>query len=125
MEAGCTFDFADGDRATSCYLTVQARPGRLSIAAGFQKNADEAWRITLGTHHDGIMICAVYNRREDAVAKVAEASKLARENGHPLLLRCASGEVVLEPMVSRWKMTILKWLKDMDKRVWKAFWQGA
>jgi ATP-dependent Clp protease adapter protein ClpS len=91
----------------------------------FQKDADEARRIMLGTHHDGITICAVYNPREDAVAKVAEASNLAREHGHPLQLRYASGEVVLQPMISREKMTVLKWLKGMDKQVWKAFWQGA
>jgi ATP-dependent Clp protease adapter protein ClpS len=91
----------------------------------FQKDADEARRIVLGTHHDGITICAVYNQREDAVAKVAEASSLAREHGHPVLLRYAAGDVVLEPMVSRGNMTILRWLKGIDKQVWKAFWQGA
>jgi ATP-dependent Clp protease adapter protein ClpS len=47
----------------------------------FQQDADEARRITLGTHYDGITICAVYNRREDVVAKVAEASSLARQHG--------------------------------------------
>lgn len=91
----------------------------------FQKDADEARRITLGTHHDGITICAIYNRRDDAVAKVAEASSLAREHGHPLQLRYAAADVVLEPMVSRRKMTILRWLKSLDKQVWRAFWQGA
>ena len=90
----------------------------------FQKDADEARRIMLGAHRDGIAICAVYSRREDAVSKVAEASSLAREHGHPLMLRYCCGDAV-EPVLSRTKMAVFNWLKRMDKVVWKAFWQGA
>jgi ATP-dependent Clp protease adaptor protein ClpS len=90
----------------------------------FQKDADEARRIMLGAHRDGIAICAVYSRREDAVSKVAEASSLAREHGHPLMLRYCWGDAVA-PVLSRAKMAVFNWLKRMDKVVWKAFWQGV
>jgi ATP-dependent Clp protease adapter protein ClpS len=90
----------------------------------FQKEADEAQRITLDTHRQGVAICAGYDRREDAVAKVLEASSLAREHGHPLQLRYACGDAPLGPTPSRTKAAVFSWLKRIDEQVWKAFWQG-
>ena len=58
----------------------------------FQKNEDEAREIMLDTHHHGAGVCAVYNRLEDAEAKVAEARALARQHGHPLELTYAFGD---------------------------------
>jgi ATP-dependent Clp protease adaptor protein ClpS len=119
MSAGIWCVLMFNDTATPMEFVVRL------LQKVFQKDADEAQRITLDTHHNGITICAVYNRREHAVSKVAEACRLAREHGHPLLLRYACGDVVLEPMLSRREMIIIKWLRDIDKQVWKAFWQGA
>src|SRR4029077_1716809 len=56
----------------------------------FQKSADEAHEIMLDTHHHGVGVCGVYDRLEDAEAKVAEARALA--HGHPLELTYAFGD---------------------------------
>jgi ATP-dependent Clp protease adapter protein ClpS len=58
----------------------------------FQKSEDEAHEIMLDTHHHGAGVCAVYERLEDAEAKVAEAKALARQHGHPLELTYAFGD---------------------------------
>jgi ATP-dependent Clp protease adapter protein ClpS len=58
----------------------------------FQKSDDEAHEIMLDTHHHGAGVCAVYDRLEDAEAKVAEARALARQHGHPLELTYAFGD---------------------------------
>ena len=88
----------------------------------FQKEDDEAEQTMLDTHHHGIAMCAVYNRREDAIAKIAEASSLARGHGHPLRFQYACGDVALWITASRTKTGIFrKWLKGIDKQVWDAF----
>src|SRR5690242_16603038 len=61
----------------------------------FQKSTDDAEHTMLDTHYHGIAICAAYERHEHAVAKITEASGLAREHGYPLQLRCAFGDVTL------------------------------
>ena len=109
----------------------------------FQKGANDAEHTMLDTHHNGIAICAAYDRREDAVAKIGEASSLAREHRHPLQVRCAFGDAGLgaatlvfhlvpsdwtsdmPPGASRTKASIFNWLMRIDDLVWKAFWQGA
>jgi ATP-dependent Clp protease adapter protein ClpS len=58
----------------------------------FQKSEDEAHEIMLDTHHHGAGVCTVYDRLEDAEAKVAEARALARQHGHPLELTYAFGD---------------------------------
>ena len=58
----------------------------------FQKSDDEAHEIMLDTHHHGAGVCAVYDRLNDAEAKVAEARALARQHGHPLELTYAFGD---------------------------------
>ena len=89
----------------------------------FRKDIDEAQQIVLETHEHGIAICAVYDRREDAAAKIAEASTLGREHGFSVLFRYCCGGTVLKPMVSRGAM--INWLRGIDKLVWRAFWQGG
>jgi ATP-dependent Clp protease adaptor protein ClpS len=51
----------------------------------FRKSVEEATRIMLNVHHQGIGMCGVYNF-EVAETKVDTVTRLARENGHPL--RC-------------------------------------
>ena len=58
----------------------------------FEKSEDDAHEIMLDTHHHGVGVCGVYDRREDAEAKVAEAKALARQHGHPLELTYAYGD---------------------------------
>ncbi|MBT8371102.1 MAG: ATP-dependent Clp protease adapter ClpS [Desulfobacterales bacterium] len=49
----------------------------------FQKSTEEAMRIMLNVHHNGIGICGVYTH-EVAETKVEAVGSLARENGFPL-----------------------------------------
>jgi ATP-dependent Clp protease adapter protein ClpS/tetratricopeptide (TPR) repeat protein len=57
----------------------------------FQKSDEEAVEITLDVHENGVGVCALYQRLDEAEAKLAEARDLARQNGHPLELNCALG----------------------------------
>jgi ATP-dependent Clp protease adapter protein ClpS len=58
----------------------------------FLKTADNARQIMLDTHNHGVGVCAVYDRLDEAEAKVAEARDLARQHGHPLELTYAHGD---------------------------------
>ena len=58
----------------------------------FLKTADNARQIMLDTHNHGVGVCAVYDRLDDAEAKVAQAKDLARQHGHPLELTYAYGD---------------------------------
>jgi ATP-dependent Clp protease adapter protein ClpS len=92
----------------------------------FQKHADEAEQAMLDTHHHGMAICALYDRREDAVAKITEATSLAREHGYPLRFQYACGDAALWSAGSRMKTGIFrKWLQGIDKLVWNVFWRGT
>ena len=55
----------------------------------FQKNSDEATRIMLNVHHQGIGIAGVFTR-EVGETKVAIVHQLAKENQFPL--RCSLEE---------------------------------
>jgi ATP-dependent Clp protease adapter protein ClpS len=58
----------------------------------FLKTADNARQIMLDTHNHGVGVCAVYDRLDEAEAKVARARDLARRHGHPLELTYAHGD---------------------------------
>jgi ATP-dependent Clp protease adapter protein ClpS len=58
----------------------------------FLKTADHARQIMLDTHNHGVGVCAVYDRLDEAEAKVAQARDLARQHGHPLELTYAYGD---------------------------------
>src|SRR5262249_25119295 len=58
----------------------------------FQKSPDAAVEIMLDTHEDGVAVCAVYDRLDEAEARLAEARALTRQHGHPLQLTCAFGD---------------------------------
>jgi ATP-dependent Clp protease adapter protein ClpS len=58
----------------------------------FLKTADHARQIMLDTHNHGVGVCAVYDRLDEAEAKVAQARDLARRHGHPLELTYAYGD---------------------------------
>jgi ATP-dependent Clp protease adapter protein ClpS len=58
----------------------------------FLKTADHAHQIMLDTHNHGVGVCAVYDRLDEAEAKVAQARDLARQHGHPLELTYAYGD---------------------------------
>jgi ATP-dependent Clp protease adapter protein ClpS len=58
----------------------------------FLKTADNARQIMLDTHNHGVGVCAVYDRLDEAEAKVAQARGLARQHGHPLELTYAYGD---------------------------------
>jgi ATP-dependent Clp protease adapter protein ClpS len=58
----------------------------------FQKSDEEAVQIVLDTDQNGVGVCAVYKRLDDAEAKVTEARNLARRHGHPLELTYAFGD---------------------------------
>jgi ATP-dependent Clp protease adapter protein ClpS len=58
----------------------------------FLKTADHARQIMLDTHNHGVGVCAVYDRLDEAEAKVAQAVALARQHGHPLELTYAYGD---------------------------------
>ena len=88
----------------------------------FHMEADKAYRIMRDTHHYGIAICAVCDRHEDAAAKVTAATNLARQHGHPLELRYAWGDATAVPSA---KGVIFNWLARLDKRIWKALWEGT
>lgn len=49
----------------------------------FQKDADEATRIMLAVHQNGVGLCGVYPF-EVAETKAIQVVELARENAHPL-----------------------------------------
>ena len=49
----------------------------------FQKSSEEAMRIMLNVHRNGVGICGVYTH-EVAETKVDTVQTLARENGFPL-----------------------------------------
>ena len=49
----------------------------------FQKSSEEAMRIMLNVHRNGVGICGVYTH-EVAETKVDTVQMLARENGFPL-----------------------------------------
>ena len=49
----------------------------------FQKSSEEAMRIMLNVHRNGVGICGVYTH-EVAETKVDTVGTLARENGFPL-----------------------------------------
>jgi ATP-dependent Clp protease adaptor protein ClpS len=51
----------------------------------FRKPVEEATRIMLNVHRQGIGVCGLFTY-EVAETKVGEVVRLARENGHPL--RC-------------------------------------
>ncbi len=50
----------------------------------FGKTSEEAQRIMLKVHTEGVGICGVYTH-EIAETKVTQVSKAAKENGHPLM----------------------------------------
>lgn len=58
----------------------------------FLKTADHARQIMLDTHNHGVGVCAVYDRLDEAEAKVAQGMDLARQHGHPLELTYAYGD---------------------------------
>ena len=58
----------------------------------FLKTADNARQIMLDTRNRGVGVCAVYDRLDEAEAKVAQARDLARQHGHLLELTYAYGD---------------------------------
>jgi ATP-dependent Clp protease adapter protein ClpS len=60
----------------------------------FQKSEEEADQITLDVHTHGVDVCAVYDRLEDAEARIDEAKALIRQHGHPLELTLARAKAV-------------------------------
>jgi ATP-dependent Clp protease adaptor protein ClpS len=50
----------------------------------FGKTSEQAQRIMLKVHTEGIGVCGVYTH-EIAETKVTQVSKAAKENGHPLM----------------------------------------
>jgi ATP-dependent Clp protease adaptor protein ClpS len=56
----------------------------------FRKSLEEATRIMLNVHREGIGLCGIYSH-EVAETKVETVMRLARENGHPL--RCTMEKV--------------------------------
>lgn len=50
----------------------------------FGKTSEEAQRIMLKVHTEGVGVCGVYTH-EIAETKVTQVSKAAKENGHPLM----------------------------------------
>jgi ATP-dependent Clp protease adaptor protein ClpS len=50
----------------------------------FGKTSEEAQRIMLKVHTEGVGVCGVYTH-EIAETKVTQVSKSAKENGHPLM----------------------------------------
>lgn len=50
----------------------------------FNKTLEEAQRIMLQVHHEGVGICGVYTY-EIAETKAQKVTQAAKENGHPLL----------------------------------------
>lgn len=53
----------------------------------FRKNMSDAEQIMMKVHNEGVGVCGVYTN-EIAESKVANVTKDAKENGHPLL--CSS-----------------------------------
>jgi ATP-dependent Clp protease adaptor protein ClpS len=49
----------------------------------FHKSVEEATRIMLNVHQQGIGVCGLYTY-EVAETKVETVTRMARENGHPL-----------------------------------------
>jgi ATP-dependent Clp protease adapter protein ClpS/tetratricopeptide (TPR) repeat protein len=58
----------------------------------FLKTTDNARQIMLDTHNHGVGVCAVYDRLDEAEAKIVQARDLARKHGHPLELTFAFGD---------------------------------
>ncbi len=56
----------------------------------FHKNTDEATRIMLNVHHQGLGIAGVYTR-EIGETKVASVHRMARKNQYPL--KCSLEQV--------------------------------
>lgn len=52
----------------------------------FQKSREDATRIMLHVHHNGVGVCGVYTF-EVAETKVAQVIEFARQNQHPLQCR--------------------------------------
>lgn len=53
------------------------------LQAVFKKDADDAVRIMLHVHNNGVGVCGVYTY-EVAETKVAQVMELSRRNQHPL-----------------------------------------
>ena len=53
------------------------------LQAVFKKDADDAHRIMLHVHQNGVGVCGVYTY-EIAETKVAQVMELSRRNQHPL-----------------------------------------
>ena len=53
------------------------------LQAVFKKDADEAVRVMLHVHQNGVGVCGVYTY-EIAETKVAQVMELSRRNQHPL-----------------------------------------
>lgn len=53
----------------------------------FGKTLEEAQKIMLTVHHDGVGVCGIYSY-EVAETKVAKVMREAKSNGHPLLCTC-------------------------------------
>jgi len=87
----------------------------------FGKGPDDASQTMLDIHHHGIAVCALYRRQENAMARIAEATGLARAQGHPLELRAAPGDEALIRPTARRNSTIFRWLRKVDQEVWNAF----
>jgi ATP-dependent Clp protease adapter protein ClpS len=61
----------------------------------FEKTLEEARQIVLDAHNHGVAVCGVYHRREDAEAKAAAATNLAREHRHPPKVTSTYGDAAL------------------------------
>ena len=100
-------------------------PAKDFIARAAKAGGGKPIARLLNTHHHGIAVCAVYDRHEDAVAKIETARNLVREHGHPLELRVACGDAALGPMAPIAKAMTVNWLRKLDRRIWTALWEGT
>src|SRR5262245_53412134 len=67
----------------------------------FDKSETDAQAIMLETQHHGVGVCGVYDRLEDAEARVAEARTLARQHGHALELTYTPGDAAQKARPAR------------------------